>query len=60
MAHPVLGCMSYGTDTWAQWVLNEGMALPLLKTAWGAGIQTWDTADMYSNVVSTFDINSDS
>jgi aryl-alcohol dehydrogenase-like predicted oxidoreductase len=46
----VLGCMSYGSDTWAKWVLNEDKALPLLKAAWDAGIQTWDTADMYSNV----------
>ena len=42
--------MSYGSDTWADWVLNEDKALPLLKAAWDAGIQTWDTADMYSNV----------
>lgn len=46
----VLGCMSYGSDTWAKWVLNEDKALPLLKAAWDAGIQTWDTANMYSNV----------
>lgn len=44
--------MSYGSDTWADWVLNEDKALPLLKAAWDAGIQTWDTADMYSNVFS--------
>jgi len=44
--------MSYGSDTWADWVLNEDEALPLLKAAWDAGIQTWDTADMYSNVLS--------
>jgi aryl-alcohol dehydrogenase-like predicted oxidoreductase len=44
--------MSYGSDTWADWVLNEDKALPLLKAAWDAGIQTWDTADMYSNVLS--------
>ena len=42
--------MSYGTDVWAKWVLNEDKALPLLKAAWDAGIQTWDTADIYSNV----------
>jgi aryl-alcohol dehydrogenase-like predicted oxidoreductase len=45
--------MSYGSDTWADWVLNEEKALPLLKAAWDAGIQTWDTADMYSNVFSS-------
>jgi aryl-alcohol dehydrogenase-like predicted oxidoreductase len=42
--------MSYGADTWAKWVLNEDKALPLLKAAWDAGIQTWDTANTYSNV----------
>jgi len=46
----VLGCMSYGSSKWADWVLDEEKALPLLKAAWDAGIQTWDTADMYSNV----------
>jgi aryl-alcohol dehydrogenase-like predicted oxidoreductase len=56
MCHPttevtvVLGCMSYGASSWADWVLDEDKALPLLKAAWDAGIQTWDTADMYSNV----------
>jgi len=42
--------MSYGSDTWQKWVLNEEKALPLLKAAWDAGIQTWDTANAYSNV----------
>jgi aryl-alcohol dehydrogenase-like predicted oxidoreductase len=42
--------MSYGTDKWAEWVIKEEEALPLLKAAWDAGIQTWDTADVYSNV----------
>ena len=44
--------MSYGSDAnWQKWVLNEDKALPLLKAAWDAGIQTWDTANVYSNVV---------
>lgn len=46
--------MSYGTDAWAKWVLNEDKSLPLLKAAWDAGIQTWDTADIYSNVTLSF------
>jgi aryl-alcohol dehydrogenase-like predicted oxidoreductase len=50
IAYEVLGCMSYGTDTWAKWVLNEDKSLLLLKAAWDNGIQTWDTADIYSNV----------
>lgn len=45
----VLGCMSYGTSQWQQWVLNEDAALPLLKHAFDVGINTWDTADIYSH-----------
>jgi hypothetical protein len=41
--------MSYGSDTWQKWVLNEDKALLLFKAAWDAGIQTWDTANAYSN-----------
>lgn len=31
------------------WVLDEDKALPLLKTAWDRGINTFDTANVYSN-----------
>ncbi|KAH0286653.1 Aldo/keto reductase, partial [Aureobasidium sp. EXF-3399] len=31
------------------WVLDEEQALPLLKYAYDRGINTWDTADVYSN-----------
>ncbi|KZV85341.1 Aldo/keto reductase [Exidia glandulosa HHB12029] len=48
----ILGCMSYGSSKWQDWVLDEEKALPLLKAAYDAGINTWDTADMYSNGVS--------
>jgi len=41
--------MSYGSSEWQQWVLNEDEALPLLKHAYEQGINTWDTADVYSN-----------
>jgi aryl-alcohol dehydrogenase-like predicted oxidoreductase len=41
--------MSYGSSDWQQWVLNESDALPLLKKAYDVGINTWDTADLYSN-----------
>jgi aryl-alcohol dehydrogenase-like predicted oxidoreductase len=37
------------TPYWLQWVLNEEQALPLLKHAYEKGINTWDTADVYSN-----------
>ena len=41
--------MSYGSSDWQSWVLNESDALPLLKHAFDAGINTWDTADIYSH-----------
>jgi versiconal hemiacetal acetate reductase len=41
--------MSYGSSDWQEWVLNEDEALPLLKKAYECGINTWDTADVYSN-----------
>lgn len=44
----VLGCMSYGTPKWQPWVLDEAQSLPLLHHAYSAGINTWDTADVYS------------
>jgi aryl-alcohol dehydrogenase-like predicted oxidoreductase len=45
----VLGCMSYGSSEWQGWVLNEDAALPLLKHAFDVGLNTWDTADVYSH-----------
>ncbi|WFD32711.1 hypothetical protein MSPP1_003761 [Malassezia sp. CBS 17886] len=44
----ILGCMSYGSSDWQDWVLNEEHALPLLEHAYKLGINTWDTADVYS------------
>ena len=41
--------MSYGTPEWQDWVLDEQTSLPLLKHAYDVGINTWDTADVYSN-----------
>lgn len=48
----VLGAMSFGHKDWRDWVLEEKEALPLLEHAWKVGINTWDTADLYSNGVS--------
>lgn len=45
----ILGCMSYGAPEFADWMLGEKDALPLLKAAYDAGINTWDTANVYSN-----------
>lgn len=41
--------MSYGSSDWQEWVLNEDAALPILEHAYKQGINTWDTADVYSN-----------
>ncbi|KAL2005771.1 hypothetical protein VTN00DRAFT_10264 [Thermoascus crustaceus] len=45
----ILGAMSYGTKQWQEWVLDEEQALPLLEYAYQRGINTWDTADVYSH-----------
>lgn len=41
--------MSYGSSEWQDWVLNEDEALPLIEHAYKRGINTWDTADAYSD-----------
>jgi len=46
---PIVGAMSFGSDKWAPWVINEDKALPLLKHAWDRGVTTIDTANIYSN-----------
>ncbi|KAK5725425.1 CSG1/SUR1-like protein [Elasticomyces elasticus] len=45
----ILGCMGFGSPEWQRWVEPEERALPLLKHAYDCGINTWDTADIYSN-----------
>ncbi|KAK3168655.1 hypothetical protein OEA41_005103 [Lepraria neglecta] len=41
--------MSYGSPDWQEWVLDEEKSLPLLEHAYKVGLNTWDTADVYSN-----------
>jgi len=41
--------MSYGSSEWQPWVLNEADSLPLLEHAYKSGINTIDTADIYSH-----------
>lgn len=48
----ILGCMSYGSPAWQGWVLPEEEAIKHIKYAYENGIQTFDTADMYSNGLS--------
>jgi aryl-alcohol dehydrogenase-like predicted oxidoreductase len=47
-----LGCMSYGASAWRPWVLDEDTARPFFRRAIEAGINFFDTADMYSVGVS--------
>jgi len=47
-----LGCMSYGDPAWRPWVLDETAARPFFRRAVEAGINFFDTADMYSLGVS--------
>ena len=43
-----LGTMTYGSSKWREWVLDEEASRPLIKQALEAGIDFFDTADMYS------------
>ena len=43
-----LGCMSYGSPDWRPWVLDADGAEPFFREAIEAGINFFDTADMYS------------
>ncbi len=47
-----LGCMSYGTPEWRPWVMEEAEARPFFERAIEAGINFFDTADVYSLGVS--------
>jgi aryl-alcohol dehydrogenase (NADP+) len=43
-----LGMMSYGSKSWRDWVLTEEEAKPFIRRALDAGINFFDTADVYS------------
>ncbi len=43
-----LGMMTYGSKKWREWVLEEEAARPFVKKALDAGINFFDTADVYS------------
>lgn len=47
-----LGCMTYGSSKWRDWVLDEEQSRPFIKRAVEAGINFFDTANMYSDGVS--------
>ncbi|KAJ3799017.1 NADP-dependent oxidoreductase domain-containing protein [Lentinula aff. detonsa] len=48
----ILGCMSYGSPEWQDWVLPEDEGIKHIKAAYDAGINTFDTANVYSNGLS--------
>ncbi len=43
-----LGCMTWGDPAWRSWVIGEDAARPIVRRAIEAGINVFDTADMYS------------
>ncbi|REC94729.1 aldo/keto reductase [Kushneria indalinina] len=44
-----LGTMTYGTPRWRDWVLDDRQSRPFIEQALNAGINFFDTADMYSD-----------
>jgi aryl-alcohol dehydrogenase-like predicted oxidoreductase len=47
-----LGCMTYGSTHWREWMLNEEESRPFFERALEAGINFFDTANVYSDGVS--------
>ena len=43
-----LGCMTYGSTKWREWVLEEEASRPFIREALENGINFFDTADVYS------------
>jgi 1-deoxyxylulose-5-phosphate synthase len=43
-----LGCMTYGSPKWREWILDEQTSRPFFKQAFDLGINFFDTADVYS------------
>ncbi|XP_037043380.1 versiconal hemiacetal acetate reductase-like [Bradysia coprophila] len=47
-----LGCMSYGSPAWSPWIKEEEESIKQIKLAYEAGINFFDTADVYSSGLS--------
>ena len=47
-----LGCMTYGSTKWREWVLEEEASRPFIREALEKGVNFFDTADVYSQGVS--------
>ncbi len=43
-----LGCMTYGSRKWREWILEEEASRPFLREAFEKGVNFFDTADVYS------------
>jgi aryl-alcohol dehydrogenase-like predicted oxidoreductase len=43
--------MSYGDKRWAPWVVEEEESLPLIKQAFDAGINFFDTGNVTSQIM---------
>lgn len=52
MSRLCLGCMTFGSKQWREWVLEEEESRPYIQRALEAGINFFDTANMYSVGVS--------
>ena len=49
----IVGCMSYGSKKWADWVEDDKeKVFAILKHCYDRGLRTFDTADVYSNGLS--------
>ena len=47
-----LGTMTFGSTAWRPWILPEDASRPFIRRALDAGVNFFDTADMYSRGVS--------
>jgi len=47
-----LGCMTYGSKKWRDWIVEEPEARPVIQKALDVGINFFDTANIYSGGVS--------
>lgn len=49
----ILGCMTYGSKKWSDWVIEDQAEVNKhIQFAYDNGIQTFDTANVYSNGLS--------
>ncbi|PBK71239.1 aryl-alcohol dehydrogenase [Armillaria solidipes] len=45
----ILGCTVFGSSDWYSWVQNEEESIKQIQAAYDLGINTFDTANIYSN-----------